>query len=301
MKHPFSASPHNSTISGAKYDNNFYTVMSYTATPTSKTATSDFYPTTPMYLDLLAIKYLYGGDKKVNAANTTYKFQEGRKYWQAIDDAGGTDTIVYSGSAKCVIDLRPGHFSTLSDKIKFSNGAWSRATVTIGPDVVIEGATGGSGSDTLIGNSAKNLLRGMAGKDKLLAGTGNDLLYGGAGNDLLHGGGGKDYLRGGAGRDAFVFSTPTGESNVDRIADFNVPNDTIRLDNKGFVGLNAGALSGARFCVGSQAKDSSDRIIYNKSTGELFYDPDGTGSAAQVKFAVLSSPPKLTAADFYII
>jgi Ca2+-binding RTX toxin-like protein len=236
----------------------------------------------------------------VNTTNTTYTFYKGKKYWQTIDDAGGTDTIVYSGSSKCLIDLRPGHFNTLSDRIKFSNGDSSRATVMIGPDVVIERARGGSGSDTLIGNSANNTLKGLKGNDKLNAGSGDDLLYGGAGNDRLLGQSGNDYLRGGAGKDSFFF-TGSLSGNVDRIADFIASDDTIRLDDKAFGGLKLGALSQSRLCFGPQAQDTSDRIIYNKSTGELFYDPDGTGQAAQIKFATLISQPKLSAADFYVI
>ncbi|HLM38239.1 MAG TPA: M10 family metallopeptidase [Microvirga sp.] len=302
LKHPFSKSPHNATKLEAKYDSCFYTVMSYTATPSSKSASADFYPTTPMYLDLVAIQYLYGRDQTVNATDTTYTFHKGRKYWQTIDDAGGTDTIVYSGSSKCVIDLRRGQFNTLSDRINFSNGDSSRATVMIGPDVVIERAQGGSGSDTLIGNSVDNRLKGMHGHDRLNAGSGNDALYGGAGNDYLRGGDGNDYLKGGKGKDHFIFNSAfSGGGDVDRISDFIAKDDTIRLDDKVVGGLKTGALSSARFCVGSSAKDSKDRIIYDKGTGDLFYDPDGTGAAAQIKFATLISKPTLSAADFYII
>ena len=295
LKHPFETSIYNSNRLETKFDNYFYTVMSYTASPWSSTAKPDFYPTTPMYLDLVAIQYLYGRGKNVNANSTTYTFREGSKYWQTIDDAGGTDTIVYSGSASCVIDLRPGYFNTLSDSINFSNGVSSRSTVMIGPNVMIERAVGGGGSDILVGNRANNLLKGMSGDDSLRAGTGNDHLNGGLGNDHLQGGKGKDY---------FIFSNALSDasgSNVDRISDFIAKDDTIRLDDKIFGGLKTGALSSGRFCFGSKAKDSSDRIIYNKSTGELFYDPDGAGAAAQIKFATLSLKPTLSAADFYII
>jgi serralysin len=284
----------------SKYDSYFYTVMSYSAWPGSSTAEPDFYPTTPMYLDLVAIQHLYGRDKTVNAGDTTYEFFKGKKYWQTIDDAGGTDTIVYSGSSKCVIDLRPGHFNILSDSINFSNGKSSRATVMIGPDVVIEQAQGGSGSDTLIGNGADNRLNGMSGNDKLKAGSGSDVLYGGVGNDTLQGEWGKDYLRGGAGKDLFLFNSALSGA-FDRIADFSPRDDTIRLSDAIFDELKPGALSNGRFCVGSKAKDNVDRIIYDKSTGDLFYDPDGTGSDAQIKFANLISKPKLSAADFYVI
>ena len=62
------------------------------------------------------------------------------------------------------------------------------------------------------------------------------MLKGGAGNDNLNGGAGNDRLIGGAGNDKFVFDTAipakgVNTTNVDRIADFNVGNDTIQLDN----------------------------------------------------------------------
>ncbi len=34
---------------------------------------------------------------------------------------------------------------------------------------------------------------------------------------------------------------------------------------------------------GSSASDTSDRFIYNRSSGELFFDPDGTGSMDEIE------------------
>jgi len=47
--------------------------------------------------------------------------------------------------------------------------------------------------------------------------------------------------------------------------------------------------------------DASDRIIYNNATGQLFFDPDGTGAAAAVHFATLTGAPAITASDFTMI
>lgn len=159
-------------------DNYFYTVMSYTASPWSEAEDNyaSFYPTTPMYYDLLAMQTLYGKDLSVNNTNSTYTFKDGTRYWQAINDTGGIDTIVYSGSESSRIDLNPGKFSSVSERIYF-NGGSSRATVTIGPDVVIENATGGKGNDTLIGNDVANVLNGGAGRDTMRGGAGNDVYY----------------------------------------------------------------------------------------------------------------------------
>jgi Ca2+-binding RTX toxin-like protein len=45
----------------------------------------------------------------------------------------------------------------------------------------------------------------------------------------------------------------------------------------------------------------TDDIVYNQSTGELFYDADGAGGAAAVKFAVLANHASLSAASFQIL
>ncbi|NBJ12656.1 calcium-binding protein, partial [Microvirga arsenatis] len=48
---------------------------------------------------------------------------------------------------------------------------------------LIENATGGSGSDSIVGNQAGNSLAGNAGDDRLTGGLGDDVLNGGAGTD----------------------------------------------------------------------------------------------------------------------
>ena len=45
----------------------------------------------------------------------------------------------------------------------------------------------------------------------------------------------------------------------------------------------------------------SDRIIYHKASGNLFYDSDGTGKKAAIKIAVLPSKLKVAHHDFFLI
>ena len=60
----------------AAQDNYFYSVMSYTASPWSQGDDyASFYPTTPMYYDLVAIQALYGKNTTINAGNNTYYIQ----------------------------------------------------------------------------------------------------------------------------------------------------------------------------------------------------------------------------------
>jgi Ca2+-binding RTX toxin-like protein len=104
-----------------------------------------------------------------------------------------------------------------------------------------------------------------------------------------------------------VFDTKLGSSNVDRVVDFNVRDDSFQLDNAVFRKLGAGTLtkpgklSKDAFHIGKTAEDREDRILYDRSTGALSYDADGTGSATAVKFATLKKGLALTYHDFFVI
>jgi Ca2+-binding RTX toxin-like protein len=130
-----------------------------------------------------------------------------------------------------------------------------------------------------------------------------DRLVGQAAGDTLHGRGGNDTLTGGGGHDAFVFDTrPNGRSNVDTITDFSAADDTIWLARKTFTQIaKKGALSKAAFWAGTKAHDADDRIVYNKKTGVLYYDDDGTGGHTMVRIAKLAMKPGLSEKDFFVI
>ena len=50
-----------------------------------------------------------------------------------------------------------------------------------------------------------------------------------------------------------------------------------------------------------KAHDANDRIIYDKDSGVLYYDADGTGKGASVAFATISKNLALTNKDFFVI
>jgi len=128
-------------------------------------------------------------------------------------------------------------------------------------------------------------------------------LAGGSGNDTLYGGAGKDVLTGGTGQDLFVFDTrPNTRSNLDTITDFSAADDTIHLKKSVFTKIaQKGALSSQAFWSGAKAHDASDRIVYNKKTGILYYDEDGTGTKAAVQIAKLANKASLSKNDFFVI
>jgi Ca2+-binding RTX toxin-like protein len=154
-------------------------------------------------------------------------------------------------------------------------------------------------ANTVTGNALSNSLWGLAGNDRITAGSGNDKVYGGLGNDTLYGEGGKDI---------FVFDTKLNKStNVDRVEDFSSREDGFHLENRIFTKLGAGSISKPKkfnsdmFVEGKKAQDREDRIVYDKKTGALYYDQDGTGSKAQVKIATLDKNLKIFYHDFFVI
>lgn len=113
-------------------------------------------------------------------------------------------------------------------------------------------------------------------------------------------------MRGGDGADIFVFDTAlNAATNVDSIADFHHGVDHINLQQTIFAALGAGSLNAANFNSGTgtpNGLDADDFIYYDKTSGSLYYDADGSGAGAAVKFAVLSTHPSdLSASDFNIV
>lgn len=88
---------------------------------------------------------------------------------------------------------------------------------------------GGGGDDTLLAGAGKDRLLGGAGEDALFGGAGRDILSGGAGDDRLNGGRGNDKLTGNRGADTFDFSGA--KIGRDRIKDFDLTEDLLRIDD----------------------------------------------------------------------
>jgi serralysin len=217
-----------------------------------------------------------------------------------LDLPGGTYTVTFTGGGISPT-TRQVTIGTKNVKLDLADPVMGGGTSsgTASPSVI----NGGGIGETLSGTSRADTIHGFGGRDTISGLAGNDRLHGDAGHDVLIGGKGKDVLFGGTGRDAFVFNSKlSAKTNVDTIRDFSVPSDTIRLENKVFAGLTkTGKLSAESFYKGLGAHDADDRIIYNTTNGALYYDADGTGAAAAIKFAQLKKGLKMTASDFVVI
>ncbi len=132
----------------------------------------------------------------------------------------------------------------------------------------------------------------------------NDNLIGDGLANSLDGGLGNDRLTGGAGTDTFVFDTAYGKTNIDRIYDFSVADDTIQLATSIYTALQAGATpdslaaSSFRYQTAPSTSAGLGEIIYNRTSGGLSYDADGAGSGASQQIAQLSAGLNLTASSF---
>jgi Ca2+-binding RTX toxin-like protein len=205
----------------------------------------------------------------------------------SLDGGTGTDTADFADKNIAVVVT--------------INGA-TNATATIGgvaEDTIvnIENITGGSAADTLTGDALANSLVGNGG---------NDTLSGLGGNDTLTGSDGNDNLTGGDGNDTFIFSTtPNTATNRDTITDFTSAVDKLTFSRAVFSGFGTQtALTSGQFASGANltaANTTSQRFIYDTSSGILRFDSDGSGATASVEVAVLSTKPTLVIGDFSLI
>lgn len=235
-----------------------------------------------------------------------------------FNGGSGTDVISYElqdddpdlAGSGVVVDLRDG--------IAYAKGTSYEETLVSIENAVGSGAAdhlygstgnnklwGSAGNDYIFGDSGDDSLYGEDGADTVLGGYGSDMLSAGAGNDRVGGGAGNDILFGGTGADRFLFnSTLDVSTNVDAVGSFSVADDTIELDNAVFTRFTAtGNISWSMFISNTSglAQDSNDFLIYERDTGDLFYDSNGSASGGRILFAELDPNLSLTYRDFVIV
>jgi serralysin len=244
LQHPgaYNAAPGVSITYGpnAEYyqDTRMYSQMSYFNAEFSGGGHIDWnrvnwvYGQTPLLHDIATIQAMYGADPTTRVTDTVYGFNStaGNEVYDfttntmpviSIYDAGGVDTLDFSGwNSNSKIDLNPGAFSdgggsgivpldvlkargllpasyTEADYLALRTrynavDGLLHSNISIAYGTIIENATGGGGDDTIIGNDVDNILLGNAGTDTIQGHLGNDTINGGTGADSLLGGAGYD-------------------------------------------------------------------------------------------------------------
>ncbi len=203
---------------------------------------------------------------------------DGKAGSDIMEGRAGDDIYIVDNSGDTIIETATGG----SDWVA-ATGSW---TLTASAFVEKLSTTWGGGT-TAINLTGNNIAQTIIGND------GFNVLNGKYGNDRLIGGGGTDYFD-------FTFNRG-GAGNIDIVQGYSVADDTIRLDNAFFTGLANGYLAASAFAIGSHASDALDRIIYDSSTGALYFDDDGSGAHAATQFATISHGLAMTADEFYVI
>ncbi|MEB3335062.1 MAG: M10 family metallopeptidase C-terminal domain-containing protein [Cyanobacteriota bacterium] len=208
------------------------------------------------------------------AANTL----NGRAGADRLIGGNGNDTYIVDQAADVVTETNSnplvGGFDTIRSSVSRTLGANQE-------NLILTGAAAING----VGNSLNNRI------------TGN------AEANTLNGGGGNDSLVGGLGADVFRFNTALNSStNRDAIIDFNAAQgDVVQLENSVFTALTVrGVLQASAFFIGTSATTASQRILYNRDSGQLSYDSDGNGSISSIVFASLLPDSSLTSSSFRI-
>ncbi|MFD0463024.1 cellulose binding domain-containing protein [Microvirga aerilata] len=234
---------------------------------------------------------------KLQGGNTSALYQLKNAPWNGSLAMGQTTTVGFTVRTpfNAVIDdaslllkgLKIGREATLDAEVagalSFINEKLSKMPqITASDDYTLTGTTAklvavsGNKAIDLVGNKLGNVI------------IGND------GTNEIAGRAGKDVLTGKKGKDSFVFDSKLSKANVDKITDFKVADDSFLLENALFTKVGKGSdakpgkLKKAFFTIGDGAKDENDYIIYNKQTGDLSYDADGSGDGNAVVFATIS-------------
>jgi len=231
-----------------------------------------------------------------------------------LDGGTGNDTMIGgSGNDVYIVDSPLDFISEGEDagidtvQVNFS---YSLAPNLENLDLLGQAKNGrGNGqANALTGNGRGNRLVGFGGSDVLAGQAGADILVGGAGNDLLVGSNGRDLLIGGGGRDTFLLSAAA-SARRDRIRDFRSAPDLMQISLRSLETLipgnvpntlKRGTLKANQFTLGSVALNRRHRFLYDRPSGNLYFDPDGSGAIAPTLLVQLENRATINHTDIAI-
>ena len=166
------------------------------------------------------------------------------------------------------------------------------------------GMTGSPPSITVYGGSAGNTVNAST-----VTGTDRVIAVGGAGKDVFYAGGNTN-MTGGGGTNQFIFSSAGAATNT--IADFGTsPTNELVFSNSSFnLGLTGGTTTPQAISSSAAATlftanstgafaNTSQRLAYDTTNGELFSSTDGSGGTSHL-VATLTGEPTIASHLFYI-
>ncbi len=210
-----------------------------------------------------AVVFDFPGSKTINASGA------GATAFSVADQNDTDDVTIVTGDGNDIVVTTAGDdsiFTQIGDDLIFAGAGDDYVDAGLGNDVI----DGGLGNDQLFGGAGDDIIDGGAGNDSYDGGSGNDLLITSAGADTLFGGPGADTFRFGQGA----------SFELDKILDFTPGEDTIELDKSLLPASGlSGTLTAADFAtVDNIAAGSTAKVVYEASTGLVYYNPGGIGS-----------------------
>ncbi|MBP2158785.1 MULTISPECIES: calcium-binding protein [Asticcacaulis] len=169
-------------------------------------------------------------------------------------------------------------------------------------DVVVEAAS--EGTDTVTASVDYSLTADV--ENIILTGgatngTGNGLdnaITGTSGANILTGGVGDDSLTGGGDTDDFVFSDAAA-NGTDTITDFEQDTDRLVFTGADYGFAASHTLSASEFTIGTASVGTDAQFIWDDTTGQLYWDADGTGAGAAIDIALIVG--SVTKDDLYFM
>ena len=188
----------------------------------------------------------------------------------------GTNTITDLGNGADILMVSP---SAIVWATVYGNYTATSSTMSNGLGLlnanghnVSFASAGGSTGWTLYNTSPTGV--------SLVGSAHNDTIYGGWGA-----GTGNDTLTGGAGADTFCML-----SGTNTITDFVHGTDILQFSHAKYSAITTWGSNEFYAAAGAVAGHiSTDRIVYDTTTGNLYYDADGSGAGAAVLVAVIGT------------
>ena len=215
LKHPHdhgsSGRPTFDELGWDEFDSDIMTIMSYEDDFDWNNTSWD--PATPMFLDVLALQYLYGKREEVFAGDDIHTLSKHELY-ATLWDPSGNDSIDQT-------DASEGWIITLPD--------------TVVSELVDTKVGSAYPAEELDLAAFTNLYWLMGDLEEVKGSSFSDKIYGNSLDNLIEGNGGDDTLAGGSGSDTFIYAK--GDGN-DTILDFNYNEDSIS-----YQGFNEGEVA----------------------------------------------------------
>lgn len=175
---------------------------------------------------------------------------------------------------------------------------------------VVDGTNSSNGAfsallsnDEMPSNNYVDFYYGGVGNDAIRDSPGSDTIYAGSGNDFIEAKkeGLSDTIYTGTGKDIIKFYNTT--NLLDNIMDFTSKTDQIQVVSANFGNIAPGVLSTSNFVAGVNpvARNTDPTFLFDKATGNLIFDSNGSATGGQSVLAHFEGAGVLSGTDILVV